>query len=81
MKDETKIMDIIIAISTLLIVFTNIIIGITILPTIAETVVNKWVPLLVSIGIMLQGIMTGYIGLNYAFKHDANRDISEGDRK
>ncbi len=83
MKDETTLADLIIATSVLFIVFTNIIIGVTMLPIIVEKTINEWVPLLVAIGILLQAVMTVCIGLHCVgidsiFKR---RNLNQGSKK
>ena len=74
MKDKTTITDIIIATSVLFVAFTNIIIGVTMLQIIVEKKINEWVPLLVSIGIILQAALTVYIGINYALKRNTKQE-------
>lgn len=67
---KLNLFEVILMIGGLLIVFTNIIIGITVLPIIVDISSNKYTPLLSSLGIILQAIFTLYFIVHHIISEE-----------
>jgi len=50
------------------IAFSNIVLGVTLMPEVARVSINKFTPAITSIGILLQGIITFVLTIHFAFK-------------